>query len=141
MASNGKDPVLVVLQLSGGNDALNTVIPYGDPLYFDNRPNVRVPEDQVLPINNSIGFNPTMGPLKELYDAGKVAIIQGIGYPKPSRSHFRSMDIWHTCEPEKVGDEGWLGRARAAAGPGGAWRAGGLGGQSGDLWRSHRHRG
>jgi uncharacterized protein (DUF1501 family) len=111
MASNGKDPVLVVLQLSGGNDALNTVIPYGDPLYFDNRPNVRVPGDQVLPINDSIGFNPTMGPLKELYDAGKVAIIQGIGYPKPSRSHFRSMDIWHTCEPEKVGEEGWLGRA------------------------------
>ena len=111
MASNGKDPVLVVLQLSGGNDALNTVIPYGDPLYFDNRPNVRVAEDRVLPINNTIGFNPTMGPLKELYDAGKVAVIQGIGYPKPSRSHFRSMDIWHTCEPEKVGEEGWLGRA------------------------------
>jgi uncharacterized protein (DUF1501 family) len=111
MASNTKDPVLVVLQLSGGNDGLNTVIPYSNPLYYDNRPHVRIPEDQVLPINNEVGFNPTMGPIKKLYDEGKVAIIQGIGYPKPSRSHFRSMDIWHTCEPEKVGEEGWLGRA------------------------------
>jgi uncharacterized protein (DUF1501 family) len=111
MASNGKDPVLVILQLSGGNDALNTVIPYSDPLYFDNRPFVRIPEDQVLPINDRIGFHPTMGAVKELYDEGKVAIIQGVGYPNPSRSHFRSMDIWHTCEPTKVGDEGWVGRA------------------------------
>ncbi len=109
--ANTKDPILVVLQLSGGNDALNTVIPYSDPLYFDNRPNVRIPEDQVLPINDYLGFHPTMGPIKQLYDEGKVAIIQGIGYPNPSRSHFRSMDIWHTCEPDKVGDEGWLGRA------------------------------
>src|ERR687895_2383656 len=111
MTSTKKDPVLVVLQLSGGNDVLNTIVPYGDPLYFDNRPNVRIPEDQVLPINDYIGFNPVMGPLKKLYEEGKVAIIQGVGYPHPNRSHFRSMDIWHTCEPDKVGDEGWLGRA------------------------------
>jgi len=111
MASNGRDPVLVVLQLSGGNDALNTVIPYSDSLYYDNRPFVRIPEDQVLPINDQIGLHPTMGPIKELYDEGKVAIIQGIGYPNPNRSHFRSMDIWHTCEPTKVGEEGWVGRA------------------------------
>ena len=111
MASNTKDPVLVILQLSGGNDALNTVIPYSNPLYHDNRPKVGIPEDQVLPINDSIGFHPAMGPIKKLYDEGKVAIIQGIGYPNPSRSHFRSMDIWHTCEPTKVGDEGWVGQA------------------------------
>jgi uncharacterized protein (DUF1501 family) len=111
MAANTKDPILVILQLSGGNDALNTVIPYSDPLYRDNRPKVGIPEDQVLPINDAIGFHPAMGPIKKLYDEGKVAIIQGIGYPKPSRSHFRSMDIWHTCEPEKVGNEGWVGRA------------------------------
>jgi len=111
MASHTKDPVLVILQLSGGNDALNTVIPYSDPLYRDNRPKVGIPEDQVLPINDTIGFHPAMGPIKKLYDEGKVAIIQGIGYPNPSRSHFRSMDIWHTCEPTKVGDEGWVGRA------------------------------
>ena len=111
MASNTKDPVLVILQLSGGNDALNTVIPYSNPLYHDNRPKVGIPEDQVLAINDTIGFHPAMGPIKKLYDEGKVAIIQGIGYPNPSRSHFRSMDIWHTCEPTKVGDEGWVGRA------------------------------
>jgi uncharacterized protein (DUF1501 family) len=111
MASNTKDPVLVVLQLSGGNDGLNTIIPYSNPLYYDNRPKVGIPEDQVLAINDSIGFHPAMGPMKKLYDEGKLAIIQGIGYPKPSRSHFRSMDIWHTCEPTKVGDEGWVGRA------------------------------
>ena len=111
MTSTKKDPVLVVLQLSGGNDGINTVIPYGDPLYSDNRPNVRIAEDQVLHLNDYLGFSPAMTPLKRLYDEGKVAVIQGIGYPNPSRSHFRSMDIWHTCEPDKVGDEGWLGRA------------------------------
>ena len=111
MTSSKKDPVLVVLQLSGGNDALNTIVPYGDPLYMDNRPTVRIADDQVLPINDYIGFNPTLGPIKQMYDEGKVAIIQGIGYPSPNRSHFRSMDIWHTCEPEKIGTEGWLGRA------------------------------
>jgi uncharacterized protein (DUF1501 family) len=111
MTSTKKDPVLVVLQLSGGNDALNTVVPYGDPLYQDNRPSVRVPEDQVLKINDRIGLNPNMAPIKKLYDEGRVAIIQGVGYPNPNRSHFRSMDIWHTCEPDKQGTEGWLGRA------------------------------
>jgi uncharacterized protein (DUF1501 family) len=117
MTSTKKDPVLVVLQLSGGNDGLNTIIPYTNPLYNDNRPAVRVPDDQVLQINDTIGFNPAMAPMKRLYDEGKLAIIQGIGYPSPSRSHFRSMDIWHTCEPEKVGDEGWLGRALSELDP------------------------
>ena len=111
MTSTKKDPVLAVLQLSGGNDALNTLVPYGDPLYADNRPTVRVSDQQVLPINDYVGFNPAMAPLKQLYDQGKVAVIQGIGYPNPNRSHFRSMDIWHTCEPDKVGTEGWIGRA------------------------------
>jgi len=110
MTSTQKDPTLVVIQLTGGNDYLNTVIPYGDPLYYDNRPNVGISQDQVLPINNHVGFNPALAPIKELYDSGKVAVINGIGYPKPNRSHFRSMDIWHTCEPDKIGDEGWLGR-------------------------------
>jgi len=109
--SDKKDNVLVVLQLSGGNDALNTIVPYSDPLYLDNRPAVRVDPERVLPINDAIGFNPNMAPIKELWDQGNVAIIQGVGYPNPVRSHFRSMDIWHTCEPDKVGTEGWLGRA------------------------------
>jgi len=111
MTSTKKDPVLVVLQLSGGNDPLNTLVPYGDPLYYDNRPSVHVPEDQVLKIDDYVGLSPNMAPLKILYDQGKVAIIQGVGYPNPDRSHFASMDIWHTCETEKVGTEGWLGRA------------------------------
>ncbi len=111
MTATKKDPVLAVLQLSGGNDALNTIIPYSDPKYFDNRPNVRIAADQVLPIDDKIGFNPAMAPLKKIFDEGKMAILLGVGYPNPSRSHFRSMDIWHTCEPDKVGDEGWLGRA------------------------------
>ncbi|MBO54983.1 MAG: hypothetical protein CL886_04900 [Dehalococcoidia bacterium] len=110
MTSTKKDPVLVVLQLSGGNDALNTVVPHGDPRYYDNRPNVRVPEDQVLKIDDNVGLNPNMGPMKKIYDEGKMAIIQGVGYPNPNRSHFRSMDIWHTCEPDTQGTEGWLGR-------------------------------
>ena len=101
----------MVLQLSGGNDALNTIVPYNNPLYMDNRPVVRIDPEEVLPINDAIGFNPAMAPLQELWDEGHMAIIQGIGYPNPNRSHFRSMDIWHTCEPDKVGDEGWLGRA------------------------------
>ena len=111
MTSSQKDPVLVILQLSGGNDALNTIVPYNDPFYTENRPSVVVSRDQVLPINDYLGFHPAMAPLKDLYDDGKVAIIQGVGYPNPNRSHFRSMDIWHTCEPDKVGEEGWVGRA------------------------------
>ncbi len=109
MTSTKKDPVLVVLQLSGGNDALNTIVPYTNPLYRDNRPNVAIQEDQVLPINDELGFNPNLAPLRRLYDDGKVAIIQGVGYPNPNRSHFRSMDIWHTCEPDKIANDGWLG--------------------------------
>jgi uncharacterized protein (DUF1501 family) len=105
-----KDNVFVVLSLSGGNDGLNTVIPYTNGLYRDFRPNLGIPADQVIPINSELGFHPTMAPLKEFWDAGKMAIFLGIGYPHPSYSHFRSMDIWHTCEPDKVGNEGWLGR-------------------------------
>ena len=89
---------------------MNTIVPYGDPLYYDNRPTVVIPEDQVLPIDGEFGFNPAMEPLKELYDQGNFAVINGIGYPNPNRSHFRSMDIWHTAEPDKVATEGWLGK-------------------------------
>lgn len=110
MTSTKKDPILVVIQLTGGNDYLNTLIPYNDPLYYDNRPNVGVPQDQVLHIGGQYGFNPAAAPVKNLYDQGKVAIVNGVGYPNPNRSHFRSMDIWHTAEPDKVGTDGWLGR-------------------------------
>ncbi len=111
MTTNKKDPVLVVLQLSGGNDYLNTVIPYMDPLYRDNRPAVSIPEEQILSIDQQVGLHPSMGPIADLYNRGDVAIVHGVGYPNSPRSHFRSMDIWHTCEPDKMGTEGWLGLA------------------------------
>ena len=110
MVSTQKDPVLAVLSLSGGNDGLNTVIPYNNPLYRDYRPTLGIPEGQIIPINDQLGLHPTMGPLKKFWDEGKLAIFLGVGYDNPSYSHFRSMDIWHTCEPDKIGTEGWLGR-------------------------------
>jgi uncharacterized protein (DUF1501 family) len=111
MVSTKKDNVLAVLSLSGGNDGLNTVIPYANGLYRDFRPKLGIAEEQVLKLNNEIGLHPTMGPLKKYWDEGKMAIFLGIGYPNSSYSHFRSMDIWHTCEPDKIGTEGWLGQA------------------------------
>tara|TARA_A100001037_G_scaffold306749_1_gene354929 strand:+ start:8557 stop:9696 length:1140 start_codon:yes stop_codon:yes gene_type:complete len=111
MTSTTKDPVLAVLSLSGGNDGLSTVIPYSNGLYKDYRPTLAVPDEQVIKLTDDIGLHPTMAPLKKYWDEGKMAIFLGVGYPNPSYSHFRSMDIWHTCEPDKIGTEGWLGRA------------------------------
>jgi uncharacterized protein (DUF1501 family) len=110
MVEHEKPPVLVVLQLSGGNDFLNTVIPYENGIYYDVRPTVRLDEGEVIPIDNTLAFHPTMARFNDLYNAGKIAIVQGIGYPNHNRSHFRGMDIWHTCEPEKIATEGWLGK-------------------------------
>ena len=110
MVSTRKDPVLAVLSLSGGNDGLNTVIPRTKGLYRDYRPTLAISEDQIIAINDDLGFHPTMAPLKKFWDEGKLAIFLGIGYPHSSYSHFRSMDIWHTCEPDSQGAEGWLGR-------------------------------
>ena len=112
MASNGngKERVIAVLSLSGGNDGLNTLIPHSNPTYYDYRGTLGIPEDQVIRINDEVGFHPSMTELKQIYDEGNMAVIQGVGYPNPSRSHFRSMDIWHTCEPDTIGSEGWLGR-------------------------------
>ena len=109
MTATKKDPVIVVLQLTGGNDYYNTVIPYNDPLYMDNRPAVGYNLEDCLKIDDKLAFNPHMGSVKDLYDQGKVAVIHGIGYANSPRSHFRSMDIWHTCEPDKVGTQGWAG--------------------------------
>lgn len=111
MTTQKKDPVLVVVQLSGGNDYLNTVIPYNDPTYYDNRPTIRYEQDEILPVDKDLAFNPQMGPLKDIYDQGDLAVIHGVGWEESTRSHFRAMDIWHTAEPDKVGMEGWLGRA------------------------------
>ena len=108
MTATKKDPVVVILQLTGANDYLNTIIPYNNGEYYDNRPKVNIPQDTVLPIDDDLAFNPNMAPLKKMYDDGNVAIIHGIGFENSPRSHFRAMDIWHTCEPEVVGTEGWV---------------------------------
>ena len=110
MNSNGHDKSIVVVQLSGGNDYLNTLVPYDNGLYYDFRPTVHIGPDDVLKLDDKVGFRTSMEPIKRLWDEGKVAIINGIGYPNPNRSHFRSMDIWHTALPDDIGTEGWLGR-------------------------------
>jgi uncharacterized protein (DUF1501 family) len=102
--------ILVVLQLSGGNDGINTLIPFGDPTYASLRPSLGFPTSEVLQLTDSVGLNPNLAKLKALYDQGKVAIVQGVGYPNPNRSHFRSMDIWHSASPETFERSGWLGR-------------------------------
>ena len=109
MTSVNKDRSLVVLELVGGNDALNTVIPYNNGLYYDSRPSISIPQEEVLGLDQEMGLNPNLAPLKPLWDQGHIGIINGIGYPNPNRSHFRSKDIWYTAEPEKIGAEGWLG--------------------------------
>ena len=111
MSANKAENTLVVVQLTGGNDFMNTVVPYTSEHYYDARKKIVIQQDQVLPINDTLGLNTNAAPLKRLYDEGKMAIIQGIGYPNSNRSHFRGMDIWHTCEPDRVGNEGWVGLA------------------------------
>jgi len=108
----GKDhPILVVLQLAGGNDGLNTIIPLEDDLYFKSRPTLATPKEQVLALDGSVGLNPSLTPLKSLYDDGNLAIIQGVGYPNPNRSHFRSTEIWQTASDAQQNlTKGWIGR-------------------------------
>src|SRR6516162_1046463 len=111
-AVTGKDgTILVVLQMAGGNDGLNTVIPYADDAYHVARPRLRFSADQVLKINNHIALNPRLAGLKSLYDEGHLAIVQGVGYPNPNRSHFRSTEIWQTASgANEIESYGWLGR-------------------------------
>ncbi len=104
------DNTIVVVQLTGGNDFMDTIIPYTNGIYYDCRPTLSIKQDDVLPIDETLGFHPAARSLKNLFDDGKVAVIQGVGYENSSRSHFRAMDIMHTCEPDKVGTQGWLGR-------------------------------
>ena len=108
MAAN--DPCVVVLQLTGGNDYLNTMIPYNNPLYRDNRPAVGIADDKMIHLDKDYAIPDYMAPMKKFWDDKKLAVLHGVGFKDSPRSHFRAMDIWHTCEPEKVGTEGWLGR-------------------------------
>src|SRR5437763_13530234 len=116
--------VLVVIQLDGGNDGINTVVPFKDDGYAKHRRRLRLPTEQLVRINDSLGLHPDLKPLAGLYDAGQLAVVQGVGYPNPSRSHFESMAVWHSArrEPERRGGLGWIGRGLdgAAAPPGGA---------------------
>lgn len=106
-----EDRVLVVVQLAGGNDGLNTVVPFADPAYYRARPAIGIREQNVLKLGKNIpvGLHPQLSGFKSLYDDGLMSIVQGVGYPNPNRSHFKSMDIWHTAELSGTGT-GWLGR-------------------------------
>jgi uncharacterized protein (DUF1501 family) len=111
-----EDHILVVVQLSGGNDGLNTVVPYGFPEYYKARTGIGIPQNQVLKLSGAgggeqqgVGLHPQMTAMKEMYDEGLLAVVQGVGYPNPNRSHFKSMDIWQTADTTGTGN-GWIGR-------------------------------
>ncbi len=106
----GHDRVLVLINLFGGNDGLNCVVPHGDARYYQMRPGLAIDRGDVLAIDAHVGLNPGMRSLKALYDKGMVAIVQGVGYPDPDHSHFRSTEIWQTAAPEAYKHTGWLGR-------------------------------
>src|ERR1700683_2464278 len=110
--ATGKDgPILVLIQLAGGNDGLNAVIPYTNDYYYQARPTIGIPATQVLKLNDTLGFNPTMTGFKSLFDAGHLSVVHGVGYPNPNRSHFRATEIWQTASDEdKYLTDGWLGR-------------------------------
>ena len=117
MVSTYKDPVLVIIELTGANDYLNTIVPYNDPLYWDNRPKVHISQDELLLIDDNLAFRSDIEPLRDIYEKGNMAIIHGIGFENSPRSHFRAMDIWHTCEPDSIGVNGWLGQVIQALDP------------------------
>jgi uncharacterized protein (DUF1501 family) len=116
LPAGGENRVLVVVNLQGGNDGLNTVVPYATPAYYRYRPTIGVAPNDVLRIDAAVGLNPALAPLKALYDRGLVAIVQGAGYPNPDHSHFRSTEIWQTAVPESYASTGWLGRYLDTAG-------------------------
>ena len=108
--------VLVVLTMYGGNDGLNTLVPYADPAYHDARPELAYSPEQVLHLDDKLGLNPAMTGLKTLWQGNQLAIVRGVGYPKPDHSHFRSMDIWQTASPDSPSRTGWIGRWLDATG-------------------------
>jgi uncharacterized protein (DUF1501 family) len=103
---------LVVIQLDGGNDGINTVVPFADEGYAKHRKALRLPKERLVKVNDTVGLHPSLGDFGKLLEAGKLAVVQGVGYPNPNRSHFRSMAIWHTArlDAEEQAGLGWLGR-------------------------------
>jgi len=105
------DRILVVVQLGGGNDGLNTVIPYTDDSYYRNRPTIALQKKEILRLTDDIGLHPNLAKLKDLADGGKLTLVEGVGYPNPNRSHFRSMEIWQTAtDSNRYSKDGWIGR-------------------------------
>jgi uncharacterized protein (DUF1501 family) len=102
------DRTLIVVQMAGGNDGLNTVVPYTDPTYYKMRPTISISENKVLPLNARLGFHPNLAPLKPLWDQGHLAIVEGVGYPNQKLSHFQAMDVWQTLDLSGNAGEGWL---------------------------------
>src|ERR1700744_5970674 len=102
---------LVIIQLSGGNDGLNTIVPFGNDIYYQKRSTIAIKQTDIVKLNDMQGFNPAMSALKEIYDQGWMGIINSVGYPNPDRSHFRSMDIWQTgSDSNQFLTTGWIGR-------------------------------
>src|SRR5689334_20380527 len=112
-AEGGKDTVLVVLEMGGGNDGLNTVIPYADDLYHKARPTLRHAKDAVIRLDDHVGLHPRMTGLRPLWEKGRLAVVQGVGYPNRDRSHFDAMDIWQSADPNRLTTTGWIGRSAA----------------------------
>jgi uncharacterized protein (DUF1501 family) len=112
-AAPGKDNILVVLEMTGGNDGLNTVIPYADDLYHKARPTLRQTKDVVIRLDDHVGLHSGMQGFRPMWEQGQLAVVQGVGYPNPERSHFESMDIWQSGEIKRTMTTGWLGRATA----------------------------
>ncbi len=110
-AGKDKDTVLVVIEMSGGNDGLNTVIPYADDLYHKARPTLRFKKEEVIRIDDHVGLHPGMDGFRQMLDRGRLAVIQGVGYPNPDRSHFESMDIWQSADPKRKIGTGWIARS------------------------------
>ncbi len=111
LSNSGDEKIMVVVQLSGGNDGLNTVVPFGDDEYYKNRFTLAIGKQNVLKIDDHVGFHPALGGLNELMENGNLSVVQGVGYPNPNRSHFESMDLWHTAhQVDESNPIGWLGR-------------------------------
>src|SRR5690348_7793822 len=107
----GGNKVLVIIQLSGGNDGLNTVIPYRNDIYYSMRPLLGIKREAALAMNDELGLHPALSGLKALYDNGDMGVLNCVGYPNPDRSHFRSMDIWQTgSDSDQIITTGWVGR-------------------------------
>src|SRR5437868_8452493 len=119
-AASTSGKILVVFEWFGGNDGLNTIVPYGDALYYKHRPTIGIKEKDLLKIDAHFGWHKSMRGMKKLYDEGKLAIVQGVGYDQPSFSHFTSMSFWHTAAPNSGNEYGCVGRTASALDPTGA---------------------